>query len=199
VIALDGLPGSGKSTQARRLADRLGVELLLEATDRHPFIEHFYENPDHDVLQTELAFVLLHYQQLATAGRDWHGVADFAAYKDIVFADVTLDGNDRELFGTVYDRFLGRTAPPRLVIFLDLAPGSCLRRIQRRNRPFERGITLEYLADLRASYLRSLAQLGDEVHRLEVHEHDTREALADRIAGLIGPVRDAGDLTRRVV
>ena len=44
-IAIEGPIGVGKTSLARRLAESLDSELLLEAAEANPFLERFYRDP----------------------------------------------------------------------------------------------------------------------------------------------------------
>ena len=44
-IAIEGPIGVGKTSLARRLADSLDAELVLEQPEANPFLERFYRNP----------------------------------------------------------------------------------------------------------------------------------------------------------
>src|ERR1700719_2124486 len=85
VISIEGCIGSGKSTTARLVAERLRYSVLLEETANHPFLADFYSQPAFFALETELAFVLLHYHQFKEVGPGSGLVADFSLGKDLVF------------------------------------------------------------------------------------------------------------------
>ena len=44
-IVVEGPIGVGKTTLARRLAERFTAELLLEEPGENPFLARYYENP----------------------------------------------------------------------------------------------------------------------------------------------------------
>ncbi|MBK6342042.1 MAG: deoxynucleoside kinase [Flavobacteriales bacterium] len=44
-IAIEGLIGAGKTTLARRLAERWNGRLVLEEFDDNPFLPRFYQEP----------------------------------------------------------------------------------------------------------------------------------------------------------
>src|SRR5437868_13596357 len=102
MIAIEGCIGSGKSTTARLVAEALGWNTLLEKTKLHPFLEDFYTDPDKYAIETELNFVLLHYNQLHPLDHSQSVVSDFSPAKDLIFARMNLRGPDLALFEHVY-------------------------------------------------------------------------------------------------
>src|SRR5690348_6351944 len=64
LIAIEGCVGAGKTTVAKGLASRRGSKLLLEDFQSNPFLRAFYEDPIGNAIETEFAFLLLHFHQL---------------------------------------------------------------------------------------------------------------------------------------
>ena len=56
-IAIDGPIGVGKTTLAKRLAEDLNGQTILEQTEENPFIEKFYQDPEKMALPTQLCFL----------------------------------------------------------------------------------------------------------------------------------------------
>ena len=54
-IAIEGPIGVGKSSLARRLADELDGELILEEADANPFLDRFYQDPRGSALPARAA------------------------------------------------------------------------------------------------------------------------------------------------
>src|SRR5262245_7083588 len=57
-IVVDGPIGVGKTTLARRLAESLQAELMLEQAEQNPFLERFYRDPVNAALPAQLFFLL---------------------------------------------------------------------------------------------------------------------------------------------
>ncbi len=189
VISLEGLPGAGKSTTARALGERLGVAHLEEATRHNPYLDEVYV-PGRFDLPVELAFLLLHFRAWQRIDRSRVTVCDFSPVKDRLFALDTLQGNDLELFESVFARlYLEVPAQADVVVFLDVPSKECLARARRRGRPQEALMDVERLDGLRALYLEHLDALVVRVERVAGGAGVGVEAVVDRV---IDVLREAG-------
>ena len=106
-IVIEGPIGVGKTSLARRLAESLESELVLEEAEANPFLERFYRNPREAALPTQLFFLFQRVRQIeelrqADIFSDTR-VADFLIEKDRLFAQVNLDRNELRLYDQVYE------------------------------------------------------------------------------------------------
>jgi deoxyadenosine/deoxycytidine kinase len=81
-------------------------------------------------------------------------VADFILDKDLLFARVTLSGDEFILYQKIYEALRPQAPAPDLVVYLQAQPAVLAERVRRRAAAFERGISEEYLALLADSYAR---------------------------------------------
>lgn len=157
-IVVEGPIGVGKTTLARRLAESLGTELLLEMAEDNPFLERFYQSPRAAALQTQLFFLFQRAQQMqALRQADLFNpvrVADFLMEKDRLFARLTLDDDEYRLYEQVYAHLTIDAPRPDLVIYLQAPLDVLQARIARRARPCERHIDAAYLERLGEAYLQ---------------------------------------------
>ncbi|GAB3105193.1 deoxynucleoside kinase [Aestuariicella hydrocarbonica] len=156
-VAIEGPIGVGKTTLARHLAKTLGYDLLEEQADANPFLERFYDNPKAAALPTQLFFLFQRSQQIQDLRQQdmFQGafVADFLMDKDQLFAQVTLDDDELNIYQQVYDQLAINAPEPDLVIYLQ-APNHVLEeRIRSRGNDAERNIESGYLQTLNDAYM----------------------------------------------
>ena len=88
-IVVEGPIGVGKTTLARKLANNLNSELLLEKFLENPFLEIFYKDIDKYALSTQLHFLLQRKADLSkldsVGSNNKNYVSDYFINKDKLF------------------------------------------------------------------------------------------------------------------
>jgi len=161
-IVIEGPIGVGKTTLANKLAASFGCNLLLEGAVENPFLEKFYEDPNAAALPTQLFFLLQRARQLkAMKQEDMFNpvrVADFLIEKDRLFAELTLDNDELDLYEQVYTSLTIDIPRPDLVVYLQAPVEVLLERIHKRGLKHERFIEAAYLQRLCDSYIQFFYQ-----------------------------------------
>jgi deoxyguanosine kinase len=157
-LVVEGPIGAGKTSLAKRLAARLSADLVLEQPEENPFLSRFYQDMARYALPTQLFFLFQRARMLEPLKQPdmfaRPAVSDFLLDKDLLFARVTLSGDEFALYQKIYDALRPQAPTPELVIYLQAQPAVLVERVKRRAAGFERGITDEYLALLAESYAR---------------------------------------------
>jgi deoxyadenosine/deoxycytidine kinase len=154
-VAVDGPIGVGKTTLVELLARRYEGVKILEDVD-NPFLPDFYQDRPGAAFQTELYFLLSRYkQQQEIAQRELFDrllVADYTFQKNRIFAYLNLSDDELMLFDKLFALLEPQVPIPDLVIHLVADVGTCMERIRRRSRSFEKTISEEYLSELIDAY-----------------------------------------------
>jgi deoxyadenosine/deoxycytidine kinase len=155
-IVVEGPIGVGKTTLARKLANNLNSELLLEKFLENPFLEKFYKDIDKYALSTQLHFLLQRKADLSkldsVGSNNKNYVSDYFINKDKLFAKTVLSRNEFELYTKIFDALNIMIPKPDLIIYLQAEPDILLERIKLRGNGFEKNITKDYLQKITDAY-----------------------------------------------
>lgn len=168
-VAIEGCIGSGKTTVARLLAAEHNVSCILENHKANPFIDKFYSNPSKYALETELAFVLIHYHQVfheLKQVKNGEYISDFHISKDLLFAEMNLNKDDLALFKNLYSALIRRLPEPDIIICLKCSDDLILDRIKKRDQGSEHQIGPKYFLKLSKLYDKYFAEV--KIPKIEV-------------------------------
>jgi deoxyadenosine/deoxycytidine kinase len=156
LVSVAGIIGVGKTTLAKNLAEILPGEVLFEPYNTNPFLPEVYAGRHEFALDSQLYFLVNRAKQLDphALARDKVFVTDYVFDKEMIYARRLLSPVQLALYEALYEPIAQRVAMPVLVIYLQDTPAHCLQRIHGRNRPYEQGITLEFLEALDGDYRR---------------------------------------------
>lgn len=157
-IAVEGPIGAGKTSLAKRLAESLSADLVLEEVAENPFLERFYRDGQSAALPAQMFFLFARARQLEGLRQsDMFStvkVSDYLFAKDNLFAEMNLTAEELSLYQQVVNSLNIDAPVPDLVIYLQASVDSLLSRIARRGIGFERAINRRYLERLTDSYAR---------------------------------------------
>jgi deoxyguanosine kinase len=196
-IVVEGPIGCGKTSLAKLIAGRYNADLVLEDSAANPFLAQFYRDMRRRALATQIFFLFQRIDQLARLRQPelfgTRTVADFMLAKDPLFAQLTLDDDEYNLYTQLYNHLKPQAPAPDLVIYLQAPVESLVLRVQRRGNPMEKNISEEYLIRLSEAYTRYFYEYRDgplliiNSERLNfVEDPGDLELLMARIEGMKG-------------
>jgi deoxyguanosine kinase len=157
-IVVEGPIGCGKTSLAGKLAYRLNATTLLEDAAANPFLPQFYRDMRRHALPTQLFFLFQRVEKLAALKQpDLFAkptVADFTLAKDPLFAQLTLDDAEFQLYRQIFDHVRPQAPTPDLVIYLQASVDTLISRVRRRGNAVDSGVGEDYLTRLSEAYTR---------------------------------------------
>ena len=162
-IVVEGPIGAGKTSLARRLAERLDARPLFEQPELNPFLGRFYQDAERWAMSTQLHFLFQRFDQLGIVAeaveKQQRVVSDFVLDKDPLFAALNLAPDELALYQRVFDAMKPASPPkPDLIIYLQAKPETLVDRVRRRGLDTERRITEQYLERVAERYARFFYQ-----------------------------------------
>jgi deoxyadenosine/deoxycytidine kinase len=159
LVLVAGNIGTGKTSLTERLGARLGWRTSFESVADNPYLADFYANMRQWSFHLQVFFLGHRAQQhLALANCPESAIADRSIYEDAyIFARAlhhlgNLSERDYESYRRVFDQVMAGLPRPDLLLYLQAPVSVLMRRIGRRGRAIETGITADYLALLESFY-----------------------------------------------
>jgi deoxyadenosine/deoxycytidine kinase len=162
-ITIEGNIGAGKTTLAHLLSKHFDARLVLEEFADNPFLPKFYENPDQYAFPLELFFMAERYKQLKDMlhTRDLFQtitISDYLFTKCLLFAKVNLPDEEYRLYQKLFEIMHQQILQPDILIYLHAPVAKLQQNIKKRNRPYEQGISNDYLYDIQQTYSAYIRQ-----------------------------------------
>lgn len=155
-IVVEGPIGVGKTSLAKILAAEFHARTVFERVEDNPFLPKFYEDRETHAFQNQTFFLLNRYQQQIELSQqelfNQNVVADYLFAKDKIFATLTLSSAELNLYQQIYSLLDTRVPRPDLVVYLQARPEILYKRVKKRDKSYERGVTFEYLKEVSQAY-----------------------------------------------
>ena len=158
LIAIEGNIGAGKTTLSKMISDDFNAKLVLERFADNPFLPKFYEDQARYAFPLEMSFLADRYQQFMddTSQFDLFKnfmVSDYDIFKSLIFAKVTLQKEEFNLYRKVFSFMYKEVKKPEIYLYLYQNTERLLANIKKRGRDYEQNIAPEYLEKINRGYL----------------------------------------------
>lgn len=164
-IAIEGPIAVGKTALARRLADSLSADLVLEEVEENPFLERFYRDGRSAALPAQMFFLFARARQIENLRQsDLFSnvqISDYLFTRDRLFAELNLDAEELKLYDQILANLAVEPPVPDLVIYLQASVDAIMSRLARRNAPYDRFVDRNYVEKLTDAYAKFFHSYDD--------------------------------------
>ena len=164
-IAIEGPIGVGKTALARRLAETLGAELVLEEIDENPFLERFYRDGRSAALPAQMFFLFARARQIEELRQSdlfaTTRISDYLFTRDRLFAELNLDVEELKLYDQIVANLKVEAPVPALAFYLKAPVDALMQRLARRDGHYDRYVDRPYLERLTDAYARFFHEYDD--------------------------------------
>lgn len=148
----------GKTALARRLADSLSADLVLEEVEENPFLERFYRDGRSAALPAQMFFLFARARQIENLRQsDLFSnvrISDYLFTRDRLFAELNLDTEELKLYDQIAENLAVEAPVPDLLIYLQASVDVIMRRLAQRNTRYDRFVDRNYIEKLTDAYSR---------------------------------------------
>lgn len=177
-VTIEGNIGAGKTSLATQISTEFNAKLVLEQFADNPFLPKFYDDMERYAFPLEMSFLADRYQRLQDdigqfdLFKDFV-VSDYDVFKSRIFASVTLQEEEYELYKKVFDMLYKSLPKPGLYIYLYQNTERLLANIKKRGREYEQQIKADYLNQINQGYMQFIkSQPNLSVKIIDVSEKD---------------------------
>ncbi|MBN2218749.1 MAG: deoxynucleoside kinase [Kosmotogaceae bacterium] len=159
ILGICGNIGAGKSSLTSLLEETLGFRGVYEAVDENPFLEDFYSNMERWAFHSQLFFLIKRFDFLKRVVTEGAVILqDRTIYEDVeIFARNLklmgyIDERDWRLYMDTYETLSEHLTAPDGIVYIKCSKNVLLKRIKKRGRGFESGVSEDYIERLNRLY-----------------------------------------------
>lgn len=158
-VAVAGNIGSGKTTLTGLLSKHFKWEAHYESVDDNPYLNDFYEDMQRWSFNLQIFFLNSRFNQLVAMKKSGKNVIqDRTIYEDAnIFAPNLhamglMTTRDYHNYLNLFNLMMNFVSPPDLLIYLRGTVPALVSQIEKRGRPYENTIRIDYLKRLNERY-----------------------------------------------
>ncbi|MEX0889993.1 MAG: deoxynucleoside kinase [Balneolaceae bacterium] len=158
-LAIAGNIGAGKSSLTELLENHYGWRGYFETVDDNPYLSDFYEDMRRWSFNLQVYFLSGRFRkQKQMLDTSESLIQDRTIYEDAEIFAKNLNNmglmSDRDYrnYQALYTAMIDFLQPPDLLIYLRAQVPTLVRQIQKRGRPYEHSIRIDYLESLNTLY-----------------------------------------------
>jgi len=186
-IGIAGNIGSGKTTLTQMLTEAFGWRAQYEMADDNPYLEDFYSDMKRWSFNLQVYFLTKRFQTIQqirwsvdTVVQDRTIYEDAYIFADNLYRMQLISPRDYNSYMELFKVMNSFLTPPDLLIYLRASVDTLMQQIRMRNRPYEMGISPNYLQQLNERYEAWIDNYKGELLIIDVDDTDMVGSDADK-------------------
>lgn len=178
-IGIAGNIGAGKTTLTRMLSEHYGWTAKYESVTYNPYLEDYYSDIRRWSYNLETYFLAQRFRDLVEIAKSDEVIIQDRTLMEGVNIFVTnnkemgnLSERDYDTYMQLYNLMMSMVSQPDLLIYLRSSIEGIVRKIQKRGRDYEQGLSVEYLSNLNRLYEEWIASYPGRVIIFNVDDLD---------------------------
>ena len=159
IIGVSGSIAVGKTTLINKLVNILpSSQIAIEDARQNPYIDDFYNDMKKWCFHSRISFLGLKLNSYSEIDKRYkYALIDRSIEELTIFAEHqfklgNFDEKEYKVYNTIYQGILNFVPKLDIMLYLNCSPEVSLDRVKKRNSPYEKGVTLEYLTKLNYTY-----------------------------------------------
>ena len=170
-----------------KLARHYGWHPMYESVEKNPYLKDFYEDMTRWAFHLQIYFLNSRFRQVTKIhASDITTIQDRTIYEDayIFAANLYKSGHilerDYQSYLDIFHSMIGFVKPPDLLIYLKADIPKLVAQIQKRGRPYEDAMRIDYLKNLNKHYDQWIANYNEgKLLTIDVNQLDFVERIED--------------------
>lgn len=197
-IAISGIMGSGKSTLAKGLSSKFGWELAHSISHSSNYLSDLFKDMDRWAFEAQIsfltskAFAIMHLiEQNKSFILDRSLYEDCSIFVNYFYSKNKIDERGYSTYYNLFEHFNQSFKPPDLIIFCECDLNTVKKRIESRNREFQKFYPENHLEDINSLYLEWIKDFKTcPFYKINTKQHDLRNKkimhiVAEEVASLL--------------
>lgn len=173
MVVVEGVMGVGKTTLLHQILREIHIPYVEQDFEHNICLDDFYAGAD-CVFPKQMIFLFSNFHILNSAESNSDCFfSDFCFERSLIMSINSLMGKELSLYEESYLYLKQKLTFRKMLIFLYGDDSTILDNIQKRGRPNEKNVTLEYIESCQRSLLDGIYNIdSDEVITININEVD---------------------------
>lgn len=173
MVVVEGVMGVGKTTLLHQIFREIHIPYVEQDFEHNICLDDFYAGAD-CVFPKQMIFLFSNFHILHNAeNKSDYFLSDFCFERSLIMSRNSLTGKELSLYEESYLYLKQKLTFRKMLIFLHGDESTILGNVQKRGRPNEKNVTLEYIDSCQCALVDNICNIdSDEVIMININDVD---------------------------